>query len=135
MSFKVVRNNGTLVCYGPNDDNYEPSLKEGDVISIEETQPKTVETGEQTISRLDNAIESHIQTIVKAMGYNNLERMAVYLSSTNPTWAAEAAAAPKWVTALWEKALVIQADVEADKRPIPSEIELIAEMPLFKDFL
>lgn len=93
------------------------------------------ETSEQIVARLDAAIESHIQATVKAMGYNNLERMAVYLSSTNTTWAAEATAAPIWVTALWEKALAIQADVEAKNRPIPSEIELIAEMPLFKDFL
>lgn len=39
MSYKVIRNNGSVVCFGPNEDGYEPSLKEGDVLNIEESAP------------------------------------------------------------------------------------------------
>lgn len=39
MSFKVVRNNGALICYGPNEDFYQPKLQAGWVITIEDTEP------------------------------------------------------------------------------------------------
>lgn len=41
MSYKVVRDRqGTLVCFGPNDDNYEPMVKAGETLGIETTQPQ-----------------------------------------------------------------------------------------------
>lgn len=39
MNYKVVRNNGHVVAFGPNDDNYEPALKQGETLTIEEMQP------------------------------------------------------------------------------------------------
>lgn len=37
MSYKLVKNKaGEVVAYGPNDDMYEPSLKTGDLLVIEE---------------------------------------------------------------------------------------------------
>jgi len=39
--FKVVKNiDGKIVAFGPNDDNYEPFLKDGEVLIVEEKQPK-----------------------------------------------------------------------------------------------
>jgi hypothetical protein len=104
---------------------------EGHNVSVQAEQ----ETPEQVIARLDACIERHIQDTVKSLGYNNVERLSVYINSTNPDWKAEALAAPKWITSLWEKALVIQTDVNNGTRDIPTEEELIAEMPLFKDYL
>lgn len=39
MNYKVVRNNGNVVAFGPNDGNYEPVLKQGDILTIEQEQP------------------------------------------------------------------------------------------------
>ena len=39
MSYKVVRNNGALVCFGPNEDGYEPLLKDGEVLTVEDDAP------------------------------------------------------------------------------------------------
>ncbi len=40
MSYKVVRDAvGTLVCFGPNDGMYEPTIKDGDTLTIEALQP------------------------------------------------------------------------------------------------
>ena len=37
MTYKIVKNeNGEVIAYGPNDGMYEPSLKNGDVLTIEE---------------------------------------------------------------------------------------------------
>ena len=40
MSFKVVKtSSGAIVAFGPNDANYEPMLKNGEILTIEETPP------------------------------------------------------------------------------------------------
>jgi len=40
MSYKIVRNaDNEVVCFGPNDNNYEPVVKEGEVLTIEDTIP------------------------------------------------------------------------------------------------
>jgi len=40
MTFKVVRNaQGDAVAYGPNDENYEPTIKSGEVLGIESSAP------------------------------------------------------------------------------------------------
>ena len=43
MSYKIVRNSqGDVVAYGPNDDNYEPHIKTGEVLTIENTVPNSL---------------------------------------------------------------------------------------------
>jgi len=40
MTFQIVRNAlGDVVCFGPDDNNYAPTVKKGDVLSIENTPP------------------------------------------------------------------------------------------------
>jgi len=39
-NYKVIRNaQGETVCFGPNDNNYEPNVKAGEVMSIEAEMP------------------------------------------------------------------------------------------------
>ncbi len=51
MSFKVVRVNGAVVAFGPNDDNYEPSQS----YVIEETQPVIAPTPAEQIVAIETA--------------------------------------------------------------------------------
>jgi hypothetical protein len=40
MTYKVVRNlNLGVVAFGPNDQNYEPTIKNGEVLTIEDVAP------------------------------------------------------------------------------------------------
>lgn len=40
MSYKIVKNAvNEIVSFGPNDDNYEPLIKDGETLSIEEKMP------------------------------------------------------------------------------------------------
>jgi len=40
MTYKIVRNTaGDVVCFGPDDDNYEPTIKAGEVLSVEDKEP------------------------------------------------------------------------------------------------
>ena len=60
MSFKIVRNaQGDVVAYGPNDDNYEPTVKSGEVLSVESTLPTLPTVIPQTITRYQAMIVLH----------------------------------------------------------------------------
>jgi len=40
MNYKIVRNAaGEMVCFGPNDNNYEPTIKAGETLTIEDAIP------------------------------------------------------------------------------------------------
>jgi len=40
MAYKIVRNaQGDVVAFGPDDDNYEPTIKTGEVLSVEDKAP------------------------------------------------------------------------------------------------
>jgi hypothetical protein len=40
MTYKVVRNAaGEVVAFGPNEDSYSPTIKTGESVNIEDTQP------------------------------------------------------------------------------------------------
>lgn len=110
-----------------------------DHINGEIVKPEPIvvpETPEQTIARLDNAIEAHIQSVISNLGYESLDRLVgVYSDSPNQTWKAEALGAKNWITALWETALQIEQDVTNGTRPIPTEQELIAELPIITDYI
>ena len=93
------------------------------------------EKPEQIIARLDNAIERHIQSVIDGLGYVSIERLAIYVNSTNAKWKAEALGAPLWITAVWEKAIDVMNSVKDGFSDVPTESELIALMPKLEDFV
>lgn len=112
---------------------YSPDLYvDGETVTV---QPKA-ETAEQTIKRLDAAIERHIQSVMDAKGYESIERLiGAYSNSPNAVWKAEANAAAQWLTSIWEYSLQVKSDVESEIREIPTEQGLLAELPSFESFL
>ena len=41
MSYKVVRDSlGVVIAFGPNDNNYDPTIKNGEVLTIEANAPE-----------------------------------------------------------------------------------------------
>ena len=41
MAYKIVRNSaGDVVAFGPNDDNYEPTVKKGETLTVEDNAPQ-----------------------------------------------------------------------------------------------
>lgn len=58
MSYKVVRNaQGEAIAFGPNDNNYEPAVSTGCVLSIEQTVPQMrvslVSSAKQELDKTD----------------------------------------------------------------------------------
>ena len=57
MSYKVVRDAANnVVCFGPNDDNYEPMVVAGQTLAIEPNQPVIPPSNEQQIVAIEATI-------------------------------------------------------------------------------
>lgn len=78
------------------------------------------------------AVKSHLKFVVNQRKYDDIDSLPKYLPSTNQLWAAEAAAAVAWCTAVWEKVEEIQNEVLSGQRPLPSPSEVINELPVIQ---
>ena len=66
MSYKIVRNaDNEVVCFGPNDNNYEPVVKEGEELTIEDTIPspsqKDLDAVEAAVAVEASAVEKLVE--------------------------------------------------------------------------
>lgn len=75
------------------------------------------------------AIQAYVDAAVRARGYHDGFALAGYVTSTVPTWAAEAAAFIAWRDAVWGYAYGELARVKASQRERPPVSDLIAELP------
>ena len=76
----------------------------------------------------EQAIQSHINSVVTSRGYDNENSIAKYLVDGNPFYA-ECKAISLWIGNVWVYAHQVQADVMAGTRTMPTIEELIAELP------
>jgi hypothetical protein len=84
-----------------------------------------------TLQELTAALQSLLDTTAQQRLYDGILSLCTYIGSTNPQFAAEGMAGVVWRDAVWAKGHEIMADVLGGKRGIPTESELIAEMPVF----
>lgn len=92
-------------------------------------EPVEVLTPEQQQALLDRAIQRRLNDGARAWGYDSMDRAASYVASTRPKWAAEATALIAWRDDTWDAAHTIQQAVLAGTRPIPTEAQLLSELP------
>lgn len=79
-------------------------------------------------SEYQAAIEKHIDAVAGQRGYSSGISCASYKDSTNPAWAAEAAAFIAWRDEAWAYALSELDDVMNGHRPRPSVAEFVSEL-------
>lgn len=80
--------------------------------------------------RYEAFVEAYMDSIVQERNYNSVEScIGKYILSPNAKYRAEAEAVNQWNSECWDKCYEILAEVESGKRAIPSEQELIAELP------
>lgn len=82
-----------------------------------------------TITDFESAIQGHIDAAARIRGYTSGLSLVSYLSSTNPTWAAEAAAFLPWRDAVWAYVYQQLALVQAAQRVQPTPSAFIDELP------
>ena len=98
-------------------------------------EESVVETHEEWAARkvkqqLTQAVQNHMDTIAVERNYDNIISCTTYATSLNPKFSAEGQAAVEWRDNVWVTCYQILDDVKAGNRPIPTEDELIAELPV-----
>lgn len=91
--------------------------------------PAETESPESAAKRLEAAVQTHLDSKAVSYGYDSAERCIGYINSTNPTWKAEAMAMNQWRDDVWAHCAQVQQDVASSKRKMPSDEELISELP------
>jgi hypothetical protein len=93
------------------------------------------ETPEQIIARLEGALDRKLDDVAKEYRYESIRTMVTYAASEHPTFGAEGRAAVAYRDAVYGYGIQCITDVNAGLRTIPTEAELLAELPPFADFL
>lgn len=75
------------------------------------------------------AVQQHLDATVRTRGYDSMLSCCSYVSSTDPTFSAEALDAAAWRDAVWRYCYDVEADFTAGTRPVPTPEELISELP------
>ena len=75
------------------------------------------------------AIQAVIDRTAQAREYTDGVSLASYVSSTDPQWAAEAAAFVAWRDAVWRYAYGELAKIQTGQRAQPSVAHIVAELP------
>lgn len=143
MSYKLVRNAlGNVVCFGPNDDNYEPTVPPGGFLEISPEPPPP--SSDELITQFTAAIQTRLDTFAQSRGYDNAAATAKYANITDVEIAAlplgdqaqvtcyrnECRHALLKVAQTWASAERILAQVQAGTRPIPASLtDIEADLP------
>lgn len=87
-------------------------------------------TAEQIIAGFTIAIQARLDTFAQSRNYDGILSACTYATSTVPKFAAEGQYCVDARDATWTRSYEILAEVEAGNRAIPTEAELMAELPV-----
>ncbi|MBD3844879.1 hypothetical protein IED13_04160 [Bosea sp. SSUT16] len=83
-----------------------------------------------TIDDYRAAIQAHVDATAQARNYDSGLTCASYVGSTNPAWAAEAAAFVAWRDAVWVYAFTELPKVQSGQREQPTIAAFLDELPV-----
>jgi hypothetical protein len=136
---------GMVMGFLDNDGNYYEGDRQGNDLEVTQRPSHLhewlngewvfTETTEQIIARLEGALDRHLDDVAKEYRYESIRTMVTYATSEHSTFGNEGRAAVKYRDAVYAYGIQCISDVQAELRPIPTEAELIAELPPFADFL
>jgi hypothetical protein len=87
------------------------------------------------IARLEGCLDRHLDAMANSYRYESIRTMVSYATSEHPTFGIEGRAAVAFRDAVYTYGIQCISDVQNNLRGIPTEEELIAELPLFTDYL
>lgn len=100
-----------------------------------EITEKNNETPEQIISRLERAIDYYLDKEAQSLRYDSIKTIVTYRDDENPKFKAEGLAGYKLRSVVYTMEIEIMNDVIKGSRNVPTESELIAELPTINDYL
>lgn len=86
-------------------------------------------TQEQILAELTWEIQKFMDIKCHERLYDGILSLCTYASSQNPKFKAEGQAGVNWRDACWSRGYEIMAEVQQGLRPIPTEQELLGELP------
>lgn len=92
-------------------------------------EPTIEELQAQIQKQLTNAVQRVLDNKAQELNYDNCLSVCSYIDTGVPKFDAEGKAFRAWRSAVWAKGYEILAQVQAGQRAIPTEAELIAELP------
>ena len=98
-----------------------------EVVAIPEPTPEEIEA--QVQAQLTNAVQHVLDAKAQELLYDNCLSVCSYIDTGVARFDAEGKAFRAWRSAVWAKGYEILAQVQAGQRVIPTEAELIAELP------
>lgn len=108
------------------------TIKQCDPIPVGYSDALTVEAQEyQLRDALTDAVQRHLDETAKQRNYANILSLCTYATSVNTKFRVEGQAGVEWRDRVWARCYQILADVEAGTRAVPTETELLAELPVF----
>jgi hypothetical protein len=97
----------------------------------EQEQAYTAKKLEQLKQSIESAAQRNLDSAAKERGYDDAERCISYITSTNPTWKADADAMNTHRDAVWSKLFEIMGQVESGGRAAPTGFdEIEPELPV-----
>ncbi len=123
------RANGFYVSTGneiPACDHDAPVFSE-ELKADEET--KLAREFELAATRVNDAVQRHLDSVAVTKGYDSLLSAASYATSANSKFKADGIAAIKWRDAVWTVCHSALTDAKAGTKTIPTESELLASLP------
>lgn len=114
----------------------EVNLITGEVIELPDDDViKTPETPEQTLARLESAIDRYLDTQANAFRYESIRTMVTYENDPNPKFNAEGVGAKEFRSAVYTFGVSLIGEVQSGLREVPTEDELLALMPKLEDYI
>ena len=89
-----------------------------------------VETLDQSRARLTDIVQRHLDDVAKSRGYDDILSAVTYANESSvPIFQTEGLAFRIWRSLAWQKCIDVMGAVTAGTRSIPTEAELISELP------
>lgn len=84
----------------------------------------------ETVSTFESAVQNHLDTGAKTLGYDGVLSACSYVTSSNLKFSTEAQSFVLWRDSVWSYCYQELAMVQQGIRPLPTVAEIIYELPL-----
>lgn len=95
---------------------------------------ETAETQDTTSKVISNLVQGHLDEAAKEWGYDSIYTAVGYVGDPNPTFNSEAIMFRNWRSAVWVYVNAEQVKLQNAARTMPTDAELIAELPLLDTY-